>query len=200
MLPLLLGWAVMAAALVKLILAPAGRPVLLYWAAVSLVACLLGAVAIWSQPLGQATAAGRLGSAVVRWGFRATQGKLFGAAVISWIIWLVIGSAAILAGRAKGDLSYRLMLLAWAVDFGVLCYLLGVWLANRGSGMHSLLVISAVLVAMIGISATLWFGNGSEAARKTALTLAGGPTLVIGGGYGVFLLVVLTVGRNARWN
>lgn len=192
----------MAAAIAGLIMAPPGRPVLLYWAGISLVACVLGAIAIASQPLGQATLPGRFGSSVVKWGFRVTQGKLTGAAALSWLVWLVIGAAAITAGRVRGDMGYRLILLAWVVDFGALCYILGVWLSNRGggSGNPSLLLISAALVAMLGISAALWFGNGAPGARRTALMLAGGPPLVLGVGYGLFLLVVLTVGRNARWN
>jgi hypothetical protein len=200
MLPLLLGWAVMVATMLGLAWSPPGRPVLLYWASVSLLACILGALAIASQPLGQATLAGRFGSSVVRWGFRATQGKLAAAAAISWIIWLAVGSAAIVAVRARGDLSFRLMLLAWTIDFGALCYVLGVWLMNRGSGRSTLLVVAAALIGMLGISAALWFGNSGPATRRTALMLAGGPPLVIGVGYGLFLLVVLTVGRNARWN
>lgn len=200
MLPLLLGWVVMALAIVGLIRAPAGKPVFIYWAGIALLGCILGAVAIWSQPLGQATLAGRLGASVVRWGFRASQGSLLGATAISWIIWLVIGTSAISAGRARDDLSYRLMLLAWLVDFGALCYTLGVWLMNRGSGMSTLLLISTILIALIGVSSVMWFGNGGTAARRTALMIAGGPPLVIGVGYGLFLLVMLTVGRNARWN
>ncbi len=199
-LPLLLGWVLMVLAMVKLSLGPAERPALLYWAAVSLAACVLGALAIASQSVGQPTLAGRFGSSVVRWGFRATQGRLWGATIISWLLWLVIGSAVILGIRAQGNLPYRMMLLAWTVDFGILCYLLGVWLMNRGSGMHSLLTMAAILIGMIAVSGTLWFANGSDAARKTALMVGGGPPLVIGTGYGLFLLVVMTVGRNARWN
>jgi hypothetical protein len=33
-----------------------------------------------------------------------------------------------------------------------------------------------------------------------ALAIAGGPPLFVVGGYGLFLVVMLTVGRNARWN
>ena len=179
---------------------PPTRPVLLYWAIITLIACILGALAIASQPLGQATLLGRLGSVVVRWGFRASQGSLVWSTLISWLIWLVIGGLLLTMVRARGDLWYRLLLLAWAVDFGALCYVLGVWLSNRGSGGLTLVAIAGVLVALLGASSALWWGIGSPAARRAAVIVAGGPPLAIGAGYGLFLLIVLTVGRNARWN
>jgi hypothetical protein len=200
MLPLLLGWAVMATALAGLALSPPTRPVLLYWASISLIACILGALAIASQPLGQATLPGRLGSAAVRWGFRASQGSLFGATLTSWLIWLVLGGLLLTLVRARGDLWYRLLILAWMVDFGALCYVVGVWLSHRGSGGPTLLAIAGVLLTLIVASAALWWGVGAPAARRAAVMVAGGPLLAIGVGYGLFLLIVLTVGRNARWN
>jgi hypothetical protein len=200
MLPLLLGWAVIAAALAGLARLPPDRPVLLYWAIISLIACILAALAIASQPLGQATMLGRLGSAAVRWGFRASQGNLLGATLISWLIWLVLGGLVLTAVRARGDLWYRLLLLAWAVDFGALCYVVGVWLRNRGSGAPTLLGIAGVLLTLLAASAALWWGVGSPAARRAAVIVAGGPPLALGAGYGLFLLIILTGGRNARWN
>jgi len=35
---------------------------------------------------------------------------------------------------------------------------------------------------------------------RTAAMVAAGPILVVGIGYAAFLVVMLTAGRNARWN
>ena len=58
------------------------------------------------------------------------------------------------------------------------------------AGMIGLVLASAGL--------TLW---GSTAGQfYTAMLLTVGPVVVIGGGYGLMLLVFLTCGRNMRWN
>lgn len=201
---LIFGWTVMAAAMYLLAQLPPERPVWLYWAAIAACACAIGAAAIASQPLGRATMPGRLGASVVRWGFRAGNGRLLAAAVISWGVWLLLGFGAIAAVRARGDLTYRLLLLAWVVDLALLLYVAGLVLTRArsrgGSTVTVLLPIIAALAGMIAVSGYLWFGRGSAEAQRSALLLAGGPPLVIGAGYGLYLLVVLTVGRGARWN
>jgi hypothetical protein len=195
----IVGWALLAALCVGLALNLPARQALQSWAAVTAVGCVLGAFAIASQPLGQATFAGRLGSILLRWGFKESQGRLPIATLVSWLVWVGIGAATIAFLRARGDWAYRGMILAWAVDGALLAYVLGVWLAKGSGRAPSLLIIAIVLVAMIAGSAALW-SRGPEAAKRLALVLAGGPPLMIGVGYGLFLIVVLTVGRNARWN
>jgi hypothetical protein len=96
------------------------------------------------------------------------------------------------------------MVLAWAADTAALLYVLGVWLrshAPTGAGLGSnLLSMAAVLMLMLVVSGILWFAVSLPGAKRLALMIAGGPPLLIGGGYGLFLLFVLTFGRNVRWN
>jgi hypothetical protein len=53
---------------------------------------------------------------------------------------------------------------------------------------------------MIGTSAALVTLSTTANAARRALLIAGGPPLFIGVGYGLFVLVLLTAGKNARWN
>jgi len=57
-----------------------------------------------------------------------------------------------------------------------------------------------VLLLLLGVSSALWLGSASPNAKRLALLIGGGPPLFIGVGYGLFLLVMLTAGRHARWN
>jgi hypothetical protein len=114
-------------------------------------------------------------------------------------VWVVLGAAIILMLRFRSDRSQALLVLAWAVDAAALLYVAGVMLANRGSRPGALLVVAGILAGMIAASLLLWRA-GNPAATKLALIIAGGPPLVIGVGYGLFVLLMVTVGRNARWN
>lgn len=204
MIPYLLGLAFMVGSLLVLALRAEPRTAMAGWALLSGVACVLAALAISRQPVGEATLLGRLGGAALRWGFRAGQGKLLWATLISWLVWLLIGATAIAALRVRADRQQLLMVLAWAADLAALFYVLGVWLqshAPTGAGMGSNLVsLAGVLALMLVASAILWFALPGPAAKRLALLIAGGPPLLFGGGYALFLLVTLTVGRNARWN
>jgi hypothetical protein len=195
------GWIIMAVLalwIARTLPAPTAVGV---WIAVTGLACALGGFAISRQPVGVATLGGRIGSAAVRWGFRASNGRLVPAVLISWLVWTIIGGALILALRMRSDLPKLFLVLAIAVDAAVLLYVIGVMLSSfRGRAPASLIVIELILTAMIVSSVALWKLVGTPWAIRTALLVAAGPTVAIGGGYGLFLLVTLTVGRNARWN
>jgi hypothetical protein len=195
----IIGWILGAGVALWLGLAYPVRTALPLWVAASGVACTLGGLAIRSQPIGIVTWAGKLGSTVVQWGFRASNGRLIPAVLISWLVWVVLGAAVILMLKFRAERSQALLVLAWAVDAAALLYVIGVMLANRGSRPGALVVVAGILVAMIAVSALL-FRAGGPAATRLALVIAGGPPLVIGVGYGLFVLLMVTVGRNARWN
>jgi hypothetical protein len=202
MLTLITGWAVIATVILAVALVAPPRSVLTSWVIFAAIITALAGLAIARQPLGESTAAGRLGSAVVRWGFRAGHGRLLPALLISWLVWVLLGATVILIIRHRGDTQHALLLLAWAVDAAALFYTVGVILANWGGGRSftgSLVTIAGVLVTMIVASVVLWSAGGSPGARRAALLVAGGPPLFIGVGYGLFVLVTLTVGHG-RWN
>jgi hypothetical protein len=182
------------------------------WAGFAAVVCAFGALLIASQPLGRATLAGRIGYQVVHFGFRASQGQLKGAALISFAVWLVIGSAAIWTVMGGWQPLRAAMALTWTIDILGIFYIFGIALRDRprvDSGEasrvplrlpNSLAKVAAGLAVLIAISAGLWWLMGTPAAQLAALLLAAGPLVVIGGGYGLMLAVMLTAGKNARWN
>jgi hypothetical protein len=200
----LVGWVVMGAVAAWVGRSFPLKTALLAWTALSGAMCAIGAFAIASQPIGTPTNFGRFGSLFVQWGFRAGQGRLIPAVLISWLFWVVAGAAVILMLSWRADRRQLLLALAWGVDALALLYVVGVILANKtptsAATPSSLLVIVAALVGMIAVSLALWGMSGSPGAMRTALLIAGGPPLQIGGGYALFVLMMLTVGRNARWN
>ena len=66
------------------------------------------------------------------WGFDVGRGQLIPAAVISWLIWIFLGSAIIALTQFRSQPRHVLMVLAWAVDVACLLYVVGV-LATRTS-------------------------------------------------------------------
>jgi hypothetical protein len=194
-------WALIAAAAVvfgtKLTLPMA----LAAWAALAAAVCVGGAFLLQLQPVGLSTASGRIGGSFVHWGFRAGQGQLIPATVISWLIWTFVGATIIALTQYRSQPRHVLMILAWTVDVAALFYVLGVFAANRGSTgtmAGTLLLLVTVLLGMVAGSVALWWLVGTDRARMAALALAGGPPLVIGLGYGLFVAVAVIGG--GRWN
>lgn len=173
---------------------------LVRWAIGIAVACAIGGLLIRSQPLGEATLMGRIGAAFVRWGYRAGQGKLLAAVVISWLVWLVIGATAIWALHFRDELQPLILTLGWAAQVLVLFYLVGMWLANAGADSHfrgRFVSMAAVVLLVLLASVTLWFQSGGKS--RIALYLAAIP-LAASLLYTVFMAVVLLTGSKARWN
>lgn len=166
------------------------------WAGLTASLCAGGAFLISRQPLGVATLGGRIGSSVVHWGFRAGRGLLLPAAVISWLIWLVLGGALMAALRTP---EHAAIIAAWTGDLLGLFYVVGVMLTNRGGGRWpaALLKVALAIAALISASAFLWFRAGTDEARAMAFFVAGGPPLFIGAGYGVMLAVSM-IGARGR--
>lgn len=171
------------------------------WAAAALALCGIGAACIASQPPETPTLLGRIGGTVVRWGYVVGRGRLTGAVLVSWIIWMILGAAAIDITLHRDSLQRILIVLSWTIDAMLLFYSVGVASTKfAGRWPTGLLQIGGILVAMIVISGVLWFGVHNDWSRRTALLIAGGPPAVIGGVYGLFILAMVVFGRNARWN
>ena len=202
MLTLLLGWILMGGVLLAIIRGVPGPSAFAWWAVFTAAACALGAFAIARQPVGESTVVGRFGSSVVHWGWRVGHGKLWPPIVISCGLWTLVGIAVMAIVRHRGDVVQQLLVVAWVVDIVAVLYLLGVGLVNRstaGSFPVALLGVVGALMVMLSVSG-ISASNGSSSARRFALLVAGGPPLFVGLGYGLFLLVMVTLGRNARWN
>lgn len=174
---------------------------LLAWLAFCALACVLGAAALASQPLGVSTWTGRIVGMPLRWGYGAGRGKLWAIAAISWLVWALLGSAVIVALTHPADRLLQWLVLAWTVDALALAYVCGVPIAQRSARLAmNLLPVAGVLAGMLGASLLQWLHPFLPGGIETALAIAGGPTLLVGGGYLLFLAVVLTFGRGARWN
>lgn len=173
-------------------------PAIGVWAGIALVLCVLGAVLIASQPMGTPTLAGLIGSSVTRYGYRVGDGRLPFAVAVSWFFWIVVGSAAIAIVHHRVEFWSILLLLTWLVLALALAYIIGQVVVASKSGRvpGSLVRITVVLALLLIVSAGLAAGGH----RGFALAVAGIPVAIVGGGYGLFVLLILTVGRNARWN
>jgi hypothetical protein len=156
---------------------------------------------------------------VLPWGYRIGRGKLWPIVATSWAIWMLLGVAVMAAtvrtaghtqagvvvataSSQRGPVVMTLLCLAWLVDGGVLLRCIGLLAtsANPKHMMRSLAVPMLVLAGILVASIALVVANSTAIAAQLALLIAGGPPLLVGGGYGIFVLVMLTAGRNARWN
>ena len=201
MLLLLLIWAALGGTLYTLGTTHPPLEAWVRWAILMAVLCVLGGIAIRSQPIGEATLFGRLGGSVVRWGFRATQGKLLPSVLISWLVWLVIGAGVVGALTFRDSLQPLILALGWTTELLLLFYLIGMWMANAGADAHfrgKFVSMAGVVLLLLASSAFLWFRT-TGATRSTAVIIAAiplGATLI----YAVFMVVLVLVGGKARWN
>lgn len=191
----------------------AGRGLLL-WALGWAVLCGVGTWLLLTSTTGQVTWKNRVAGYLIPWGARLNRGKLWPIPAVSWLAWMAIGTAAVWlmphqpaaaddgqgeGGDLSGRLARALLLVAWIVDGAALIYVLGT-LSQAGSGSSShrntLLKTVAIILVIMGASVILH----ALGATRLALTVAGTPPLIVGGGFGMFLAAVLLFGRNVRWN
>jgi hypothetical protein len=195
------------------------------WAAATGIACAGVGLILRSQPPEKVTIANYVAGLVLQWGYKVGRGKLPAIVGVSWAIWVLLGVPMILAVRAShggggGVLPFShaeqttatpqvrsaammvFLAIAWVIDGGALLWIIGLLATSTNTAhmMRSLGPVAAVLVAMIASSVALVTLTDSARAAWLALSIAAGPPLAIGGAYGLFILVILTVGRNARWN
>ncbi len=175
------------------------------WAGVSLVMAAGGVVLLRTSAVGRVTWKNYLAGYLAPWGVRVGGGKLWPIAVVSWLVWLAVGGGAFAltpeAGEPTGgDIALRVLLGAsWAVAGYALGYLLATRVRNFPAGSSSgrrLHLLAGVLAALVAASVALHLIGFT----LPALLVIGGPVLLIGGGYGLFVLVLVVFGRGARWN
>ncbi len=191
-----------------------GGMALAVWAAVGAIACCAGTLLLWTSATDKVTWKNRLAGCLIPWGGRLNGGRLWPIPVISWLVWMAIAAATVwlmLASPAEpevgqGDgvktadrIAHILLLVAWIVDGSTIVYVLGT-LSQAGAGSSShrntLLKTVAIIFAII-VGSVILHGVG---ATRLALTVAGTPPLIVGGGFGLFLAAVLVFGRKVRWN
>jgi hypothetical protein len=182
---------------------------------------LCGAVAflVHRQPPGKVTIANYVMAIVLPWGYQVGRGQLSRIVFISWAIWVLLGLATVVAtsrriaqppasvvtsdqNLPRSATIMTLLAVAWIVDGAVLLRCIGVLATgtNRGHMSRSMAPLVLFLVAILAISIALVTLSHSATSAWLALLVAGGPPLFVAAGYGLFMLVILTIGRNARWN
>jgi len=176
---------------------------MIIWSILTAALCAIGAWLLHGAPLGLVNWRNRAAGYLLPWGFKLGRGKLLPSAIAAWLIWVAIGTATItlISWPASAATSHpviaTLLFISWIILGALIVRQLG-FIHTFGSahGRRSLGQSALALAALIAAGLTLWL------LRRPgwALVVSGGPIAMVGGGYGLFLAVMLTVGRNARWN
>jgi hypothetical protein len=177
--------------------------VMAIWADAMAVLCSAAAWGLKNAPMGTITWRNKLAGYLLPWGYKLGRGKLVPMTLAAWVIWVLIGLGTVIltawpAGAAREHPYTAVMtFLSWIVLGALAVRQIGlIPTFGSHSGRMSLLQSVAVVVALLVASAVLWLTGRAG----WALLVAGGPIAFVGGGYGLFLGVMLTVGRKARWN
>lgn len=174
------------------------------WAAGSAIACVVGVWLLRTSAIGRVTWKNRVAAYLIPWGWQFGDGRLGRVAVLSWCGWVAIATGVIVlmppAEAAAPGYGWRVALgTVWAVDAGALAYVAGTihrhFSFTTGRGGHSLRVVGAVLVGLLTTSGAFY----ALGWPYLAVAVAGGPPLVVGVGYGLFLGMLIVFGRG-RWN
>lgn len=184
----------------------------------ALLAVLLSGVGAWllqRSKVGEVTWRNRIAAWLLPYGYKLARGRLPGIAAVSAVVFAAIAGAVILAmalaatgqvpvaagvagGTAPTTGMSWLLVVAWLVDGGALLHLLSTLsqLPAGSSPARTLWKLVTVVVLLLVGSVVLLLAGHADA----ALWVAGGPPLGIGVCYGLFVLLLVTAGRNARWN
>ncbi len=190
--------AVMAAVAVWCALHWSPPVALAVWCGLTLALCGIGAVLLSRQPVGIATPTGQIGAALLRWGYKVGRGRLPPVVLVSWLVWTVLGAAAIGFTAFRGEPRTPWMILAWGIDGLALLFLAGVLITNTARTRGALLIPTAVVLGMIGGSALLWM-RGTASAQEKALLIGGAPIPVLAAGYALMLGAMMLGGRKGGW-
>jgi hypothetical protein len=170
------------------------------WAAGMAALCTLGAVVLKSAPIGTVTWRNRFAGYLLPWGYKLGRGKLVPITAVAWAIWVLIGAGTILlvsASAAAHPWLAVLVSIAWVIEGGLMVRQLGLSLNfNSPAGSMTVLQSALLLAGLMGAGMVLWVMGRPG----WALVVSGGPLALIGGGYGLFIVVMLIAGRHARWN
>lgn len=176
----------------------------------------LGALVLRTTKVGELTWKNRLAGHLLPWGYHIGGGSLPGLVLGCVVVWAALAAAVLLAyapAAAPGQpaaaapnptAAASAGTSPWLVLAWVLAGAFSLWLFGQlrkfyqpGSSVtrsqgRLLLMVAALLVGSVALHQ---LGHSG-----VALLVVGGPILVVGGGYALFLGVILVFGRNMRWN
>ncbi|MBK9386759.1 MAG: hypothetical protein IPN34_18245 [Planctomycetes bacterium] len=175
----------------------------------------LGALTLSSVRSEALTWKNYVGGYLLPWGYALGRGKLVGIALVCGCCWLFLFAIGIAAehlaaptaptapapveSSAAPAFARWLLVGGWLVDGIALLYLVGTLRKNftlSSSSGRSLLKLMAFVTGLIVGSTVL----ASLGYVGTAALVAAGPALALGAFYAVWIGLLLTVGRNTRWN
>lgn len=160
--------------------------------AVAALASLVGAALLRTSAIGQVSWRNVAAGWLLGWGFVFGGGSLPKIATHSGACLTLMGAIGALAS------PHVPLAAAWALDAAVLLSLARPFRAQSGSpsARRRLLKPLLIVLGLAVAGGVLLLGGRPQAAAL----VAGGPLVVIGAVYGAWLLVMITVGRNSRWN
>lgn len=171
-------------------------------AAVFAALALLGCVLLRFSSVGRVTWLNRVGTRLLPFAWRFGGGSLARMAVGSTTLQTVFAAAGALArtngvGEPGGGAMLALIV-AWTVDSLAALWIVHLLRGHRlgSSGANGLLRVVLFLLILIAVSAVLhhqgwtWLG----------VLVAGLPPACVGGYYGLYMLLFMMGGKNARWN
>lgn len=180
-------------------------------AAVAVLLSAMGLLLVFRSAVNRVMWHNRVASWLLPWGYRIAKGQPLWIGVVSAVVFTLVSGAVILATTvdvpanpaAPGEPAYPihlpwLLALAWILQGAALMHVVSMWstLPSGSSPARTLLMIAVVVVALV-ISSIVLVLRGHPTA---GLWVVGGPVLVVGTLFGCFVLMMLTVGRNIRWN
>ncbi|MBC7782753.1 MAG: hypothetical protein H7144_02855 [Burkholderiales bacterium] len=183
----------------------------LLWAITMAAACGTAAWLLKTSGVGNITWKNRVAGLLLPFGYAAGRGKLWPIVLTSWLVWVLVAVAVALqtdqriaststTPDATPSRAWAIVLMvAWAIDGAALLYVIGTAVKNFTPGSRSgitLIKISAVIVGIIAGSIILHITGHT----RSAAILAGAPPAALAVLYGAFVGIMVTVGRNARWN
>jgi len=152
----------------------------------------LGVALLARSAVGEVTWRNRLA------GWLLPFGGLFGATTLGG---LALTAGGLLAGFAASGAAARgdgYLAAAWALDFVVVANLAAIALRHSpGSSSRRSVLVQTAAVGALGLGSVAFAAAGRPA---LAAAVAAGPILALAALYGLFVLLMVTVGRNARWN
>lgn len=160
--------------------------------AVALLLALLGAQLLRTSAIGKITWRNTAAVWLLPKAWWLGSSQLPGMVVSSVAFTLL---AAAIGAAADGNIW---LMIAWALNGVVLSYALGAFRqhASGSSGRRT----TGRLVAVIVLLVVAGLAVQQMGYPRLAALVAGGPVAVVGGLYGGWLLMIVTMGRNARWN
>jgi hypothetical protein len=181
-------------------------------AALATLAAVAGGHLLKTSTVSKITWKNRLAGFMVPWGWKLANGKLGRAQIASAAIWTLLGGAGVMLASGPTSVSISssgtmrfpnvvtaLLALAWIIDGAAVVYLLSTMLKNfdvASPQALSLIKVMALCVAILLGSLLLWtLGH-----PYIALLIAGGPPMALAVFFGLFIFIMLTAGKNVRWN